>query len=184
VNQVIVARSISNFSFFPCSSFLIRQRNSGNFLMFQHLATFDLRQSFFDLADKPLVVTHQTLDCFMHQRFSVASRFSIFLCPTVPRTGGKSQVSTAGGTFPVCARDGRELFYLNGNKIMSASITTHPSFGVSKPRFLADALALLPGRFTNAAYDISPDGQRFLFVRTKEHNAPGEVCVVLSRASV
>src|SRR5712671_6604891 len=45
----------------------------GNFLMFQHLTTFDLRQAFFDLADKPLVVTHQTLDCFMHKRFSVAS---------------------------------------------------------------------------------------------------------------
>ena len=45
----------------------------GNFLMFQHLTTFNLRQAFFDLADKPLVVTHQTLDCFMHQRFSVAS---------------------------------------------------------------------------------------------------------------
>jgi hypothetical protein len=38
----------------------------GNFLMFQHLTTFDLRQAFFDLPDKPLVVTHQTLDCFMH----------------------------------------------------------------------------------------------------------------------
>src|SRR6266550_4713331 len=38
----------------------------GNFLMFQHLTTFDL-------ADQPLVVTHQRLDCFMHQRFSVAS---------------------------------------------------------------------------------------------------------------
>src|ERR1700740_802323 len=61
----------------------------GNFLMFQHLATFDLRQAFFDLADKPLVVTHQTLDCFMHQRFSVASRFSIFLGPTVPRTANR-----------------------------------------------------------------------------------------------
>ena len=37
----------------------------GNFLMFQHLTTFDL-------ADQALVVTHQRLDCFMHQRFSVA----------------------------------------------------------------------------------------------------------------
>src|SRR2546425_11053238 len=41
--------------------------------MFQHFATIDLSQAFFDLADEPFVVTHQTLDCFMHQRFTVAS---------------------------------------------------------------------------------------------------------------
>ena len=41
--------------------------------MFQHFTTLDLHQTFFDLADKPLVVTQQTLDCFMHQRFDVAS---------------------------------------------------------------------------------------------------------------
>src|SRR5258707_14645882 len=41
--------------------------------MFQHFATIDLRQSFFDLADEPFVVIRQTLNCLMHQRFSVAS---------------------------------------------------------------------------------------------------------------
>src|SRR5260370_4887653 len=45
----------------------------GDFFMFQHFATIDLRQSFFDLADEPFVVIRQTLNCLMHQRFSVAS---------------------------------------------------------------------------------------------------------------
>lgn len=97
-----------------------------------------------------------------------------------PGPGGKSQVSTEGGTFPVWARDGRELFYLNGNKMMSVGVTTHPSFGASTPRFLTDVSALVPVRFNNAAYDISANGQRFLLVRTKEQNAPGEVRVVLN----
>jgi hypothetical protein len=29
-------------------------------------------------------------------------------------------------------------------------------------------------------YDVSPDGQRFLLIRAKEQNAPGEVRVVLN----
>src|SRR5437879_832440 len=38
----------------------------GDFFLFQHFTAIDLRQTFFDLADEPFVVTHQTLDCFMH----------------------------------------------------------------------------------------------------------------------
>lgn len=68
--------------------------------------------------------------------------------------------------------------------MMSASITTHPSFGASTPRFLADALRLYFPAVSLTLPTICPDGQRFLFVRTKEQNAPGEVRVVLSRASV
>ncbi len=39
----------------------------------KHFTTIDLRESFFDLADEPFVLTQQSLDCFMHQRFTVAS---------------------------------------------------------------------------------------------------------------
>ena len=60
------------------------------------------------------------------------------------------------------------------------SITTRPSFGASTPRSLTDASPLLPARFANAAYDVSPDGQRFLLIRAKEQNVPGEVRVVLN----
>ena len=108
-----------------------------------------------------------------------SGRTEIYVQP-FPGPGGKWQVSTEGGNWPVWAHDGRELFYLNGNKIMSVSITTHPSFGASTPRFLAEASPLLPARFANAAYDLSPDGQRFLFVRAKEQNAPGEIRLVLN----
>jgi Tol biopolymer transport system component len=34
-------------------------------------------------------------------------------------TGGKWQISTEGGTAPVWARNGRELFYLNDDKMMA-----------------------------------------------------------------
>ena len=44
-----------------------------DFFMFEHFSTFDLGQAFFDLSNKPLVVTHQTLDSLVHQRFGVAT---------------------------------------------------------------------------------------------------------------
>ena len=108
-----------------------------------------------------------------------SGRSEIYVQP-FPGPGGKSQISTEGGFWPVWARNGRELSYLNGNKMMIVSITTHPRFDASTPRFLTDASPLLPGRFNNAAYDMSADDHRFLLVKAKEGNAPGEVRVVLN----
>ena len=78
------------------------------------------------------------------------------------------------------ARDGRDLFYLNGTKMMSVSITAHPNLSVSAPRFVVEVSPSIPGRFANAAYDTSPNGQSFLFVKTKEQTAPSEIRVVLN----
>src|SRR5216684_2387766 len=41
--------------------------SSGDFFVREHFPAVDLRQAFFHLADKPLVVTNQTLDRFMDQ---------------------------------------------------------------------------------------------------------------------
>ena len=44
------------------------------------------------------------------------------------------QVSTAGGTHPKWSRDGRELFYRNGNKMMAVDVSTTPDLAlVSAP---------------------------------------------------
>ena len=98
--------------------------------------------------------------------------------------GGKWQVSTEGGARPVWARDGRELFYLmpsTPSKIMSVEISIQPGFSASTPRSVADAPAELPVRFGNGRYDVSADGQRFLFTKASEENAPpGEVRVILN----
>ena len=64
--------------------------------------------------------------------------------------------------------------------MMSVSITVHPNLIVSAPRFVVEVSPSIPGRFANAAYDTSPNGQRFLFVRAKEQTAPGEIRVVLN----
>jgi len=78
-----------------------------------------------------------------------------------PDLGDKWTVSTDGGTSPVWARDGRELFYRSQGGLMTVDVRTEPSFNAGTPRVLLDAprLAVYVEEF-----DVSSDGQRFLFV--------------------
>ena len=64
---------------------------------------------------------------------------------------------------------------------MSVAVTTLPNFSASTPRIVADIPPGLMGRLGNASYDVSPDGQRFLFVKANvENGPPDEVRVVLN----
>jgi Tol biopolymer transport system component len=110
-----------------------------------------------------------------------SGQFQVYVQP-FPGPGGKWQISTDGGSQPVWARSGRELFYLSSNKIMSVNVTTQPSFSASIPRIVADIPpTLLLTALASSAYDVSPDGQRFLFVKANTENVPSEeVRVVLN----
>ena len=84
-----------------------------------------------------------------------------------PGLGGKWQISTDGGGHAVWARDGRELFYRNGDKMMVVEVTTQPNFAHGSPK------ALLEGQFFtadagNTTYDVAPDGQHFLMIQPGE----------------
>jgi serine/threonine protein kinase/Tol biopolymer transport system component len=91
-----------------------------------------------------------------------------------PGPGGRSQVSIDGGSTPVWSHDGRELFYQSSGKMMAAAIETQPKFraGLPKPLF----------ELTNLdEYDVAPDGQRFVMIRTREEDAaPRTLSVVLN----
>ncbi len=78
-----------------------------------------------------------------------------------PELSGKWQVSRAGGDHPRWRRDGRELFYLTADKMMSADVNGSGSqFDVAATRPLFD-VRWAPAR---SVYDVSGDGQRFLMV--------------------
>ena len=70
--------------------------------------------------------------------------------------GGKSRISADGGNQPGWARNGRELFYCNGDATMSVKIDTTPSLSPGRPNLLFRNVA-------QRAYDVMPDG-RFLVV--------------------
>jgi eukaryotic-like serine/threonine-protein kinase len=99
-----------------------------------------------------------------------SGRYEIYVQP-YPGPGGKRQISTEGGTEPLWNRNGREVFFRGGNKMMAVEVTTLPSFTVGSPRMLFDVAQYMPPTgpysypFPN--YDVSPDGQRFLMI-TKE----------------
>lgn len=86
-----------------------------------------------------------------------------------PGPGGKWQISTEGGVEPNWNRNGRELFYRSGNKMMAVDITTQPSFSAGSPRMLF-AGEYVPAGYPNtyADYDVSADGQRFLMIKQSE----------------
>ena len=109
-----------------------------------------------------------------------SGRDEIFVRP-YPGPGGKWQISTDGGTGPVWNPKGHELFYRYGGKMMAVDIDTRPSFAVGKPRVLFAgpyALSSVP----EANYDVSPDGQRFLMLKSSEQEraAPTQINVVLN----
>ena len=98
-----------------------------------------------------------------------------------PGPGGKWQISTDGGTEPVWNRNGRELFYRMGTKMMAVDIATQPGFSAGKPRTLFEGPYLpTPATFPN--YDVSLDGQRFLMLKPAEQTqaAATQINVVLN----
>ena len=97
-----------------------------------------------------------------------SGRPEIYVQP-YPGPGGKWQISTEGGNEPAWNRNGRELFYRSGNKMMAVEVTTQPTFSAGKPKALFEGqyVPVSPG-LTGTAYDVSADGQRFLMVKETE----------------
>jgi len=82
--------------------------------------------------------------------------------------GGIIAISTDGGNQPLWARNGRELFYRNGDQMMVVAVQTGPTFKAETPRLLFEG-RYLTGPFNwQSNYDISPDGQRFLMIKQVE----------------
>ena len=91
-----------------------------------------------------------------------SGRADVFVRP-FPGPGPKWQVSSDGGTNPVWSRSGRELFYLESDKLMVVDVETTPTLRLGRPR------TLFQGRYYKSlesyAYDVVPDGLRFLMIK-------------------
>ena len=95
----------------------------------------------------------------------VAGRFEVFVARYPDVTGEPRQVSGQGGTSPNWSPDGRELFFHDGRAMVSLPVSAidAPRPPGAPPRRLFEAQAFA-GRL-GPVYSVSPDGQRFLFVR-------------------
>ena len=85
--------------------------------------------------------------------------FEVYVRP-FPGPGGRWQVSTGGGRYPLWSRDGRELLFQTlDRRVMAVSYTAKgDSFAAGKPRLWTETRLRGFGNFYN--YDLAPDGKR------------------------
>jgi serine/threonine-protein kinase len=113
-----------------------------------------------------------------------SGRFEISVRPfSDMNSGGRRQVSTGGGTRPLWARSGQELFYASPTgAIMRVGVERGPSWAATTPTVLVKegyrTIAGDPGRL----YDIARDDQRFLMIKdaapVDQTAAPASLVVV------
>jgi eukaryotic-like serine/threonine-protein kinase len=92
-----------------------------------------------------------------------------------PGPGAKVQISNQGGIDPVWRRDGRELFYRSGDRMMAVTVSPGDVFSSTRPVELwrgpyspgMSTSCGAPG-LTSSNYDVTPDGQRFLMIRDED----------------
>jgi serine/threonine-protein kinase len=96
-----------------------------------------------------------------------------------PGPGGRIQVSNDGGSEPVWSRDGRTLYYRQGDALIAAAVSATPTFAVQSRRqlFVGPYEASGP----HATYDVAPDGKHLLMLKAREDRAP--VVMVLNWAA-
>jgi len=99
-----------------------------------------------------------------------------------PELGAKRIVSDDGGGWPRWSRDGSEIYYLSPeNELMAVAVrATRQRLNVSAPRRLFSVRPRPPVRLDAYAYDVSPDGQRFLVNTLIEEPASTVITLVLN----
>ena len=98
-----------------------------------------------------------------------SGRFEVYVRP-FPEGEGKRPVSRNGGEDPRWSRDGKELFYVEGDTLVAVAVETTPAFSAGEASRLFSDLSLQQGNYPN--YDVSPDGRRFVTVETVENATP------------
>jgi Tol biopolymer transport system component len=102
-------------------------------------------------------------------------RWEIYVEP-VPGPGGRQQISSDGGEQPRWVRNGKEILYRNGTKMISVPVQTRPTFQAGK------AVELFDRKFDRGGavpgYDVSPDGQTLVMTRSERDRAT-QIRVVL-----
>jgi serine/threonine-protein kinase len=95
-----------------------------------------------------------------------SGRDEIYLSPYPNVRGSRQLVSTEGGTRPLWASSGRELFYLRDTNgaLMAVEIRTRPTVKIGRPEQLFQGPYLRQG-LSGRTYDVSPDGTRFLMIK-------------------
>jgi hypothetical protein len=109
-----------------------------------------------------------------------SGRFEIYVAPFPAASSGQWLISTAGGTRPLWAPNGAELFYVAPDgALMTARVNPRGGRWSS-----ASPAKILEGRYATGGlrdrrnYDVSTDGQRFLLVKEPANQDAPRIVVV------
>ena len=98
-----------------------------------------------------------------------------------PKGGAVFSISEGMGTEAVWSRNGRELFYRNGDQLWAVDVETDPGFRMGSPRVLFEAPYVSGGAGSGISdYDVSRDGEQFLMMRRNVTDRTPAVTVVLN----
>jgi eukaryotic-like serine/threonine-protein kinase len=111
------------------------------------------------------------------------SRNEVYVCP-FPEMKPEWKVSEGGGYGPLWSpKDGREIFYRNGESVMAVAVETEPIFKrLQMPKELFKK-RFFYGSYYNTIYplwDISPKDNRFLMVKEITAGGPRKINVILN----
>ncbi len=80
-----------------------------------------------------------------------------------PELGQKRKVSSGGGREPLWSRDGTELFYRDGDTMLSVAVSAGARLEMDTPRVLFERRYQSSGDY-GTYYDVFPDGESFIMV--------------------
>jgi len=104
-------------------------------------------------------------------------RQEVWVRPFPDVTVGRRQISVQGGTEPVWAHSGQELFYKSQGNLMAVDVQTGPTFTTGEVRQLFSTEGYYPF-VVHHAYDVTEDDERFLMIRLKEGEGAAELILV------
>jgi serine/threonine-protein kinase len=102
-------------------------------------------------------------------RSNQSGQDEVYVRPFPDVAAGLWQISTEGGEHPLWARDGSEIFYrgLDGS-VLQVPVELEPLFSAATPTRIFKGQYL---RGYGRAYDVSPDGNRFLMIKEGENQS-------------
>ena len=115
-----------------------------------------------------------------------SGQFEIYVSPFPNVDEVLFQVSRGGGTRPLWARDGRELFYLNlGGQLTAVSVRINPSLDFGNPKVVLEGSYYpsdgSPFTAQGRTYDVHSNGERFLMLKegaAGDEASPAEIVLV------
>lgn len=112
---------------------------------------------------------------------NASGRLQIYVRPFPDVNAGQWQVSSDGGTQPLWARNGEELFYVAPDRTLSSVRVEHGATWASgTPKTLFERRYFLGSEASGRMYDVSADG-RFLMIKdtaADQTAAPAAIVVV------